>query len=483
MAAGGACRSRRCRMPGALAEARCQTTLAPGGRLATLHAARQCAPRESRPLRVESQRPDAILTKPRVKHFLQDRTLVNRRRHFRAGCMALLLAVRFAAPEPVRFEPADPGLEVILVNAKHDKKPLKADALAQANLDGGGNADAGRAKSPLPDLRRSPRTATASRRRSAAWPNWKQQQKVLAQTAKKTRIPPRRKTTTQESSPDPAPPTPAAPDDTENSRATARAPKPRSPAQIEDYNKRPRKTQITPSTREVGYAMYYKAAAEADREHRHAQLPAAERQASCMASWSIYIPVFQDGTIYEKEGGPRVERSSGNPALDEAALRIVRRAAPFGRFPENMRTHRQGRRLGNHHPLQVHPRRRGADRTARRKQLMADRYARDRQPGGAQQVAGNPCALCAADRRAIMLRAPAGAAGRLRRRPWPRFIDAGGQRRQRHRAVQAARRHALATELIGRAQAAGAVNTLSFADGVDLWRQHRRRRPGGRHRA
>jgi protein TonB len=52
----------------------------------------------------------------------------------------------------------------------------------------------------------------------------------------------------------------------------------------------------------------------------------------------IYIPVFQDGTIYDKEGGPRVERPSGNPALDEAALRIVRRAAPFGRFPENMRT-------------------------------------------------------------------------------------------------------------------------------------------------
>jgi protein TonB len=57
-----------------------------------------------------------------------------------------LLAVRFAAPDAFKFHPADPGLEVILVNAKHDKKPLKADALAQANLDGGGNANSGRAK-------------------------------------------------------------------------------------------------------------------------------------------------------------------------------------------------------------------------------------------------------------------------------------------------------------------------------------------------
>jgi protein TonB len=52
----------------------------------------------------------------------------------------------------------------------------------------------------------------------------------------------------------------------------------------------------------------------------------------------VYIPIFQDGTIYEKEGGPQIEKSSGIKALDSAALRIVRRAAPFGRFPQNMRS-------------------------------------------------------------------------------------------------------------------------------------------------
>jgi protein TonB len=67
---------------------------------------------------------------------------------------ASLLAVRFAAPDAFRLQPADPGLEVILVNAKHERAPVKAEALAQANLDGGGNADAGRAQSPLPDLRK-----------------------------------------------------------------------------------------------------------------------------------------------------------------------------------------------------------------------------------------------------------------------------------------------------------------------------------------
>jgi protein TonB len=50
----------------------------------------------------------------------------------------------------------------------------------------------------------------------------------------------------------------------------------------------------------------------------------------------LQIPIFQDGTLYMKEGGIKVQTSSGNPALDEAAINIVRRASPFGKFPPNM---------------------------------------------------------------------------------------------------------------------------------------------------
>ena len=267
-----------------------------------------------------------------MKHFLQDRTLVIAV-VISVLVHALLLAVRFAAPEPVRFKPVDPGLEVILVNAKHDKKPVKAEALAQANLDGGGNADAGRAKSPLPNLKKTEDgdNIKAARRRVA---ELEQQQKVLAQNAKQTRTT-APKTTPQESV-NPAPPTPAAPDDNENARALARA-EAEINRQIEDYNKRPRKTQITPSTREVGYAMYYSQLQKRIENIGTLNFP-QQNGKKLYGELVIYIPVFQDGTIYEKEGGPRVERPSGNPALDEAALRIVRRAAPFGRFPENMRT-------------------------------------------------------------------------------------------------------------------------------------------------
>jgi protein TonB len=267
-----------------------------------------------------------------VKHFLQDRTLVIAV-VISLLVHAVLLAVRFAAPEPVRFKPVDPGLEVILVNARHEKKPVKAEALAQANLDGGGNADAGRAKSPLPNLKKSEDgdNIKAARRRVA---ELEEQQKILAQNTKQTRN--KAPKTTPQDTPSTVPPTPAAPDYNENARALARA-EAEINRQIEDYNKRPRKTQITPSTREVGYAMYYSQLQKRIENIGTLNFP-QQNGKKLYGELVVYIPVFQDGTIYDKEGGPRVERSSGNPALDEAALRIVRRAAPFGRFPDNMRT-------------------------------------------------------------------------------------------------------------------------------------------------
>ncbi len=245
-----------------------------------------------------------------------------------------LLAVRFAAPDTFRFQPTDPGLEVILVNAKHDKKPLNADALAQANLDGGGNANAGRAKSPLPDMRRSEDgdSAKAAKRRIVELEE--QQRKLMAQLKKKTSF-----AAPLIKNPDKQKEQPLQPeglDALDSAKMLARR-EAEIARNIEDYNKRPKKTQITPSTREVGYAMYYKALQERIEKLGTLNFPQQDGK-KLYGELVIYIPIFQDGTIYEKDGGPRVERSSGNDALDRAALRIVRRAAPFGKFPPNMRS-------------------------------------------------------------------------------------------------------------------------------------------------
>ena len=241
---------------------------------------------------------------------------------------AALLAVRFVAPDAFKLQPADPGLEVILVNAKHAQRPLKAEALAQANLDGGGQVEAGRSKSPLPDMRKSEDgdSVKAAQRRIAELQEIQQNLLTRVRASKFNAAP-----VTEKDKPDPAR---TGADLLESSKAIARQAA-EIDTRIVDENKRPKKTFITPSTQEVGYAMYYKSMQKRVEEVGTLNFPQANGR-KLYGELILEIPIFQDGTIYQKDGGVHVRKSSGSQALDNAALAIVRRAAPFGRFPPNM---------------------------------------------------------------------------------------------------------------------------------------------------
>lgn len=268
-----------------------------------------------------------------MKSFFQNRILVGA---IAASVLAHagLLAVRFAAPEAFKLKPTDPLLEVILVNAKHNTKPVKAEALAQANLDGGGNADAGRAKSPLPDMRKSEDgdNVQATRRRIEQLEQ--QQQQMLAQMRKETPLKMPVMDLNEKVSDNT--PQPSGRDMVESAKAIARK-EAEIAKNIDDYNKRPKKTQITPSTRAVGYAAYYKSFQDKVEKLGTLNFPKKNGR-NLYGRLVVYIPIYQDGSLYTREGGPRIERGSGNPELDRATLKIIERAAPFGRFPENMRS-------------------------------------------------------------------------------------------------------------------------------------------------
>ena len=60
---------------------------------------------------------------------------------------AVLLTVRFVAPEQFNRVFKDTALEVILVNAQSQERPEHAQAIAQANLAGGGDVAQGDRKS------------------------------------------------------------------------------------------------------------------------------------------------------------------------------------------------------------------------------------------------------------------------------------------------------------------------------------------------
>ncbi len=91
---------------------------------------------------------------------------------------------------------------------------------------------------------------------------------------------------------------------------------------------------ITAATREPAYAMYYRSLRRRIEQMGMINFP--QRNGSRLyGELTVRIPVYQDGSIYTREGGVSIERSSGNPDLDSASMNIVRRAAPFGPFPRN----------------------------------------------------------------------------------------------------------------------------------------------------
>jgi protein TonB len=74
----------------------------------------------------------------------------------------LVLLIRFQYPDANMFK-GSPAIEVVLVNSKSSTRPTRADALAQANLDGGGNTEKQlRAKTNLPALPNMPADAELS---------------------------------------------------------------------------------------------------------------------------------------------------------------------------------------------------------------------------------------------------------------------------------------------------------------------------------
>lgn len=247
---------------------------------------------------------------------------------------AALLSIRFVDPDQSALANVNRGLEVILMNTADQRVPLHADALAQVNLDGGGNAERGRATSPLPDLGRSAEGSLLEMQRQRVAELEQQQARLFAQFSanKAERIMPRPLPTIMTDT--------MGASDQEATMALLARREAEIARDISDYHQRPVKTQLTPRTRKVAYAMYYTALQQRIEQTGTRHFPEREGK-KLYGELIVYIPVFQDGSIYEKEGGPRIERSSGSPALDQAALAIIRRAAPFGQFPAEL--HRDGK--------------------------------------------------------------------------------------------------------------------------------------------
>lgn len=255
-----------------------------------------------------------------VAAFLADKALVMALT-VSIGLHMTVLAVRFVDPEFLRVRSTDPPLEIILVNAKSDTRPGKAEAMAQANLDGGGSHEAGRRTSPLPNsLQMRDGDALDSARRLVE--QLEEEQKKLLTALKDSlqmRPLPRKETAADSAQPG------ASEEETRQqlSRTQAEIAK-----QVSDYQKRPRKHHFMPSTSEYRYARYVEDWRSRVEKIGNEHYP-DEARGKVYGTLRMTVAVRKDGSLVEAT----LEQSSGSPVLDRAARRIVNMAAPYPPFP------------------------------------------------------------------------------------------------------------------------------------------------------
>lgn len=102
--------------------------------------------------------------------------------------------------------------------------------------------------------------------------------------------------------------------------------------QMKAYAQRPRRKWITARTREHKFAAYMEAWRAKVERIGNLNYPDEARRRRVSGHLLLDVALNQDGTINDIV----LRRSSGKRVLDDAAVRIVRLAAPYGKFPPSI---------------------------------------------------------------------------------------------------------------------------------------------------
>ena len=220
------------------------------------------------------------------------------------------------------------ALDIVLVNAKSAKKPTNPQALAQANLDGGGNTDENRRiKTPLPPTPQQTTGTEIERMQRRMRELDAAQQKMLTEAKTARAVAAARNAAEQ--------PTPVTGvsglDLAESARAMARLEGEISKS-VDEYNKRPRKRFIGARTEEYRFAQYIEDWRRKVERIGTLNYPEAAR-GKLYGSLVLTVSINHDGSLNRVD----INRSSGYKVLDDAAKRIVQMASPYSQFPPDIR--------------------------------------------------------------------------------------------------------------------------------------------------
>lgn len=236
----------------------------------------------------------------------------------------LLLSVRIVDPERFNRIFEDTPLEVILVNSRSSQAPDRAQAIAQATLAGGGEADRGRSTSPLLPSPQAELGDAENESRKQIEQLQQAQQQLLTQVRRELAALPAPEAHTDDSSPE------------ERAQEEHRRRLVQLLAEIEkrvnEENARPKKRYISPATREAVYAQYYDQLRRKIEERGTRNFP-EQGGRKLYGELTMNVTVDAAGRVVETE----IVRPSTSRVLDRQAVAIVQAAAPFGRFTAKMR--------------------------------------------------------------------------------------------------------------------------------------------------
>lgn len=242
----------------------------------------------------------------------------------------IILGISFSGEDRTKPPEKLPGLEVTLVQSRADKEPEEADFLAQANQEGGGNSEervrpstpvapvvptgkAGEVREFVPftqmpstpeEQRRELITAESSEHTVDAGldtPQLKKKQLTPAELMSRSK---------------------------EIARLSAEIDQSR-----KAFSHQPRKKFITSRTREYRFASYEEAWRAKVERIGNLNFPDEAKRNKLSGSLRLAVTINADGSVKDIQ----IRKSSGHKVLDDAAVRIVRLAAPYARFPEDIR--------------------------------------------------------------------------------------------------------------------------------------------------
>jgi protein TonB len=243
---------------------------------------------------------------------------------------AVLLSIHFEYPDITRFKGPPPSIEVVLVNSKSAARPRKADVLAQADLDGGGNtAERRRAKSNLPAIPDMPSETQLALAAQRVQQLEQEAQRLLTrldqseQAVNSTTLP-----LEQLIKADAEKLTDLPDQQLQIARLEAEIAR-----EWQSYQELPKRKFIGARTEAVIYAEYVDEWRQRIERIGTANFPTEARERAEFGTALVTVAIRADGSVEKVE----IDRSSGSSVLDAAVERIVALAGPFKPFPAKVR--------------------------------------------------------------------------------------------------------------------------------------------------